>query len=31
MFIFIRGLLVGAKIIILMDNGEWIMDNLLCR
>lgn len=30
MFIYYRGLLVGAKIIILMDNGQWIMDNLLC-
>lgn len=25
MFIYYRGLLVGAKIIILMDNGEWII------
>ena len=27
MFIYYRGLLVGAKIIILMDNGQLIMDN----
>ena len=29
MFIYYRGLLVGAKIIILMDNGQWIMDNFI--